>query len=152
MASHDPVAHDDPEAGRSAAEVEDTGGPRGVRPTTGDAEQPQPQPQPTDRVDRHPVVGADRADNGDHDGTTDGAGRAGPAASGGDTSAGATPAAPDEVVPEGLSGPEAAERTARGLTNRAPIETSRSLMAIVRANVFTRFNAILGVLLLMLEH
>jgi cation-transporting ATPase E len=147
MASHDPVAHDDPEAGRSAAEVEDTGGPRGVRPTTGDAEQPQPQPQPTDRVDRHPVVGADRADNGDHDGTTDGAGRAGPAASGGDTSAGATPAAPDEVVPEGLSGPEAAERTARGLTNRAPIETSRSLMAIVRANVFTRFNAILGVLL-----
>jgi cation-transporting ATPase E len=54
---------------------------------------------------------------------------------------------PDEVLPEGLTSGEAAKLTAAGKTNRAPLETSRSLMTIVRSNVFTRFNAILGVLL-----
>jgi cation-transporting ATPase E len=49
--------------------------------------------------------------------------------------------------PDGLDEAEATDRARRGLTNRAPSHTSRSLAAIVRANVFTRFNAILGVLL-----
>ncbi|HEV7758487.1 MAG TPA: HAD-IC family P-type ATPase [Acidimicrobiales bacterium] len=57
---------------------------------------------------------------------------------------------PAEVLPDGLTTAEAADRTARGLTNRAPVQTSRSLTAIVRANVFTRFNAILGILLVVI--
>lgn len=55
-----------------------------------------------------------------------------------------------EELPEGLSESEAADRAARGLTNEAPAESSRSLAAIVRANVFTRFNAILGALLVVI--
>jgi cation-transporting ATPase E len=47
----------------------------------------------------------------------------------------------------GLGTDEVAERTAAGQTNRVPQQTSRSLSAIVRANVLTRFNAILGALL-----
>lgn len=57
---------------------------------------------------------------------------------------------PAEKLPEGLDESEAADRTARGLTNRAPAQTSRSMAAIVRANVFTRFNAILGALLVVI--
>jgi cation-transporting ATPase E len=53
----------------------------------------------------------------------------------------------DEQLPAGLTTAEAADRTERGLTNRAPNESSRTLAEIVRANVFTRFNAILGTLL-----
>ena len=53
-------------------------------------------------------------------------------------------------LPAGLTQAEAAERAARGLTNRAPTETSRSLGEIIRANVFTRFNAILGTLLVVI--
>jgi cation-transporting ATPase E len=60
---------------------------------------------------------------------------------------GEVPADQQEQLPAGLDEAEAAARAARGLTNEAPAETSRSLAAIVRANVFTRFNAILGVLL-----
>ena len=53
-------------------------------------------------------------------------------------------------IPQGLTDAEVAERVERGLVNRAPGGTSRSLWAIVRANVFTRFNAILGALLVVI--
>ncbi|MFB7593575.1 HAD-IC family P-type ATPase [Streptomyces sp. NPDC056160] len=46
----------------------------------------------------------------------------------------------------GLSSAEVAERVARGEVNDVPVRSSRSLADIVRANVFTRFNAIIGVL------
>jgi cation-transporting ATPase E len=49
-----------------------------------------------------------------------------------------------------LTDAEVAERLAAGRVNRAPGGTSRSLWAIVRANVFTRFNAILGTLLVVI--
>lgn len=47
----------------------------------------------------------------------------------------------------GLTGAEVADRTARGLTNDSGERTSRTFREIVRANVFTRFNAILGTML-----
>ena len=56
----------------------------------------------------------------------------------------------DPSLPAGLEEAEAAERARQGLTNRAPLHTSRSLASIVRANVFTRFNAILGALLVVI--
>ncbi len=46
----------------------------------------------------------------------------------------------------GLSTAQVAERVARGEVNDVPVRNSRSLVDIVRANVFTRFNAIIGVL------
>ncbi|MFF4932809.1 HAD-IC family P-type ATPase [Streptomyces griseofuscus] len=46
----------------------------------------------------------------------------------------------------GLTGAEVAERRARGQVNDVPVRSSRSLGEIVRANVFTRFNAIIGAL------
>ncbi|RJP35600.1 MAG: HAD family hydrolase [Actinobacteria bacterium] len=46
----------------------------------------------------------------------------------------------------GLGAAEVSERVAQGKTNRVKDETSRSLASIIRANVFNRFNAILGVL------
>ncbi|MCT7352966.1 cation-translocating P-type ATPase [Streptomyces sp. 15-116A] len=46
----------------------------------------------------------------------------------------------------GLTSAEVAERVARGQVNDVPVRSSRSLTEIVRANVFTRFNAIIGVL------
>jgi cation-transporting ATPase E len=46
----------------------------------------------------------------------------------------------------GLSTAEVAERQARGQTNAVDEHTSRTVGEIVRANVLTRFNAILGVL------
>ncbi|MEU9475608.1 HAD-IC family P-type ATPase [Streptomyces sp. NPDC048191] len=46
----------------------------------------------------------------------------------------------------GLTAAQVAERVARGQVNDVPVRSSRSLGAIVRANVFTRFNAIIGVL------
>jgi cation-transporting ATPase E len=49
--------------------------------------------------------------------------------------------------PQGLSDAEVAARVARGQTNESGERTSRTFGEIVRANVFTRFNAILGVLL-----
>ncbi|WP_405789411.1 HAD-IC family P-type ATPase [Streptomyces sp. NBC_00029] len=48
--------------------------------------------------------------------------------------------------PAGLSTAEVAERVARGEVNDVPVRSSRSTTDIVRANVFTRFNAIIGVL------
>ena len=46
----------------------------------------------------------------------------------------------------GLTSAEVAERVARGQVNDVPVRSSRSVWDIVRANVFTRFNAIIGVL------
>ncbi|MET9098537.1 HAD-IC family P-type ATPase [Streptomyces antibioticus] len=46
----------------------------------------------------------------------------------------------------GLTAAEVAERVARGEVNDVPVRSSRSVGEIVRANVFTRFNAIIGVL------
>ncbi|MFJ6946317.1 HAD-IC family P-type ATPase [Streptomyces wuyuanensis] len=48
--------------------------------------------------------------------------------------------------PRGLSAAEVAERIARGEVNDVPVRSSRSTADIVRGNVFTRFNAIIGVL------
>ncbi|MCC5953462.1 MAG: HAD-IC family P-type ATPase [Acidimicrobiia bacterium] len=59
--------------------------------------------------------------------------------------------APDEPVdidPEiGLTSAEVDERVAQGRTNDVPNPTSRTYWQIIQANVFTRFNAILGTLL-----
>ncbi|MDG9719250.1 HAD-IC family P-type ATPase [Streptomyces sp. DH24] len=46
----------------------------------------------------------------------------------------------------GLTAAEVAERVAGGQVNDVPVRSSRSAVDIVRANVFTRFNAIIGVL------
>ncbi|MGX1885558.1 HAD-IC family P-type ATPase [Streptomyces sp. NPDC055287] len=46
----------------------------------------------------------------------------------------------------GLTTAEVAERVARGEVNDVPVRSSRSATEIVRSNVFTRFNAIIGVL------
>ena len=48
----------------------------------------------------------------------------------------------------GLSDAEVAQRIAAGRTNDVPNRASRTVQEIVRANVFTRINAILGVLFL----
>ncbi|MGW9375899.1 HAD-IC family P-type ATPase [Streptomyces xanthophaeus] len=55
------------------------------------------------------------------------------------------PPAP-KFKPGGLTTAEVAERVARGDVNDVPVRSSRSTTEIVRANVFTRFNAIIGVL------
>ncbi|WP_327704400.1 cation-translocating P-type ATPase [Streptomyces decoyicus] len=51
-----------------------------------------------------------------------------------------------EPVNPGLTAAEVAERVARGEVNDVPVRSSRSVTEIVRANVLTRFNAIIGVL------
>ncbi|MFB7636820.1 HAD-IC family P-type ATPase [Streptomyces sp. NPDC056149] len=51
-----------------------------------------------------------------------------------------------EVARRGLTAAEVAERVARGEVNDVPLRSSRSTADIVRGNVFTRFNAIIGVL------
>ncbi|ORT58795.1 HAD-IC family P-type ATPase [Streptomyces sp. CB03238] len=48
--------------------------------------------------------------------------------------------------PAGLTAAEVAERVARGEVNDVPVRSSRSTTDIIRGNVFTRFNAIIGVL------
>jgi cation-transporting ATPase E len=53
-------------------------------------------------------------------------------------------------VLQGLTAREVSEREADGRANTVPDETSRSIREIVRANVFTRFNAILGTLLVVI--
>jgi cation-transporting P-type ATPase E len=53
-------------------------------------------------------------------------------------------------IPKGLTDADVSEQVESGRVNRAPGGTSRSLWAIVRANVFTRFNAILGSLLVVI--
>ncbi|MHB9759644.1 cation-translocating P-type ATPase [Streptomyces sp. BYX5S] len=54
--------------------------------------------------------------------------------------------APVPARAAGLTRAEVAERVARGEVNDVPVRSSRSVADIVRANVFTRFNAIIGVL------
>ncbi|MEU9186928.1 HAD-IC family P-type ATPase [Streptomyces sp. NPDC048484] len=54
------------------------------------------------------------------------------------------------VRAKGLTAGEVAERVARGEVNDVPVRSSRSTGDIVRANVFTRFNAIIGVLWLIM--
>src|SRR6266568_1013318 len=49
--------------------------------------------------------------------------------------------------PAGLSSAEVAERRSRGLANGSTERTSRSVAEILRANILTRFNFILGALL-----
>jgi cation-transporting P-type ATPase E len=51
-------------------------------------------------------------------------------------------------VATGLTDAEVAERVADGKTNDVPTRAARSVSDIVRGNVFTRINAILGVLLI----
>ena len=53
---------------------------------------------------------------------------------------------PTPTTDRGLTTAEVAERVARGEVNRLSERTSRSIGEIVRANVLTRFNAILGAL------
>jgi cation-transporting ATPase E len=67
------------------------------------------------------------------------------------TQPGAPPADPPAdaspaVRPTGLTAVEVAERVAQGRTNATENRSSRSIWEIVKANVFTRFNAILGAL------
>ncbi|KOV97808.1 metal ABC transporter ATPase [Streptomyces sp. NRRL B-1140] len=50
----------------------------------------------------------------------------------------------------GLTFAQVAERVERGQVNDVPVRSSRSTVDIVRANVFTRFNAIIGVLWLIM--
>ena len=51
-------------------------------------------------------------------------------------------------VATGLTDAQVAQQVAEGKTNDVPTRAARSMADIVRANVFTRINAILGVLLL----
>jgi len=52
------------------------------------------------------------------------------------------------MTAQGLTDAEVAQRRAEGKTNDVPERATRSVAQIVRANVFTRINAILGVLFL----
>jgi cation-transporting ATPase E len=63
------------------------------------------------------------------------------------------PVAPErvhETPPTGLTEAEVRERVERGETNASGERTSRTFGEILRANIFTRFNAILGVLLVVI--
>ncbi|WP_221348201.1 HAD-IC family P-type ATPase [Streptomyces beigongshangae] len=60
------------------------------------------------------------------------------------------PPSPAATRSTGLTAAEVAERVARGEVNDVPVRSSRSALDIVRANVFTRFNAIIGVLWLVM--
>ncbi|GHH03439.1 cation-translocating P-type ATPase [Streptomyces rubradiris] len=62
----------------------------------------------------------------------------------------ARPVPSPRTRPAGLGPAEVAERVARGQVNDVPVRSSRSLGEIVRANVLTRFNAIIGVLWLIM--
>src|SRR5580704_4272420 len=58
------------------------------------------------------------------------------------------PAAPvTETPPAGLTSAQVSERRSRGLTNAGGERTSRSVVEILRANILTRFNFLLGALL-----
>ena len=50
----------------------------------------------------------------------------------------------------GLGADEVADRVARGEVNRAPAPPTRTVAHIVRSNVFTRFNALLGAMLVLI--
>jgi cation-transporting P-type ATPase E len=63
------------------------------------------------------------------------------------------PVAPErayETPPTGLTEAEVRERVERGETNASAERSSRTFGEILRANIFTRFNAILGVLLVVI--
>jgi len=63
------------------------------------------------------------------------------------------PVAPEptqETPPVGLAEAEVRERVERGETNATAERTSRTFGEILRANIFTRFNAILGTLLVVI--
>ncbi|MFE6864349.1 HAD-IC family P-type ATPase [Nocardia sp. NPDC057668] len=62
------------------------------------------------------------------------------------TAQAATPASPPAT---GLTSAEVDQRRRDGLTNDVPERASRSVREIVRANIFTRINAILGVLFIL---
>src|SRR5882757_7966406 len=51
-----------------------------------------------------------------------------------------------ETDARGLTARQVAERVAAGRANTVPVQSSRSLAAIVRANVFTWFNGLIGAL------
>jgi cation-transporting ATPase E len=57
---------------------------------------------------------------------------------------------PVETPPAGLTSAQVAERRSRGLTNAGGETTSRSVANILRANILTRFNLLLGVLLVVI--
>ncbi|HEV3451659.1 MAG TPA: HAD-IC family P-type ATPase [Acidimicrobiia bacterium] len=59
----------------------------------------------------------------------------------------APPRSGPDTPPTGLTAAEVRDRVSRGLTNGGGERTSRSYGEIIRANVLTRFNAILGTLL-----
>ena len=61
-------------------------------------------------------------------------------------SAPSAPAATSTTPATGLTADQVAERVAAGKVNRVDKQTSRPLSAIIRSNVLTRFNAILGAL------
>ncbi|MFS8523192.1 MAG: HAD-IC family P-type ATPase, partial [Micromonosporaceae bacterium] len=52
----------------------------------------------------------------------------------------------ETTLPDGLTAAEAARRREAGLANVAPSRTSRTVGEILRANLLTRFNALIGVL------
>jgi cation-transporting ATPase E len=52
--------------------------------------------------------------------------------------------------PSGLSAPDVADRERQGLVNHADERTSRTLLEIARANLLTRFNAILGTMFVLI--
>src|SRR5580693_5721483 len=65
-----------------------------------------------------------------------------------DPAAATPPAAPVAETPStGLTSAQVAQQRARGLTNAGGERTSRSVAEILRANILTRFNFLLGVLL-----
>jgi cation-transporting ATPase E len=64
-----------------------------------------------------------------------------------DAVAATSPAPAAWTPPAGLSSAQVAERRSRGLTNAGAEHTSRSVAEILRANILTGFNLILGVLL-----
>ncbi|HEY5014804.1 MAG TPA: cation-translocating P-type ATPase, partial [Acidimicrobiia bacterium] len=55
-----------------------------------------------------------------------------------------------ETPPGGLDSAAVRERVAQGLTNATEERTSRTFQEILRANIFTRFNAILGTMLVII--
>ncbi|GAA3992054.1 HAD-IC family P-type ATPase [Thermobifida alba] len=52
----------------------------------------------------------------------------------------------EEAAPTGLTSAQAAQRLAEGLGNDVPVRASRTVGQIIRANVFTRINAMVAVL------
>jgi cation-transporting ATPase E len=60
------------------------------------------------------------------------------------------PAPAHETASSGLTEGEVRDRIARGLVNDTGERTSRTFGEIVRANIFTRFNAILGAMLVVI--